>query len=536
MGSHCRWFTEKKLGFGLLKLRLRPPTGASAVGPTITAATRLHSFCSLPSSDPYDLPKLEPSNDADSVAKLLLHHHNPFHAMESSLQLHGISLSRDLLHQTLLRLKHNSKIALALFHYAKQLPNPPLTSASYNLLVDIVAKVRQYDVAWQLILEMESFGLAPTSTTFLILIRRLISAGLTRQAIRAFDDIETLVGTKTTSGDFHFLLDTLCKYGYVRVAAEVFNKRRNGFGPDVKMYTVLVYGWCKIGRIDMAERFLRDMVERGIEPNVVTYNVLLNGICRHASLHPEERFERTIRDAEKMFDEMRSRGIEPDVTSFSIVLHVYSRAHKPQLSLDKLKEMREKGICPTVATYTSVVKCLCSCGRLEDAEDLLYEMIGDGISPSAATYNCFFKEFRGRKDVEGALKLYRKMEEENLCMPSVHTYNVLVGMFLNLNRSEIVREIWNDMKESGTGPDLDSYTMLIHGLCEKQKWREACQFFVEMIEKGFLPQKITFETLYRGLIQADMLRTWRRLKKKLDQESITFGSEFQSYQLKPYRR
>jgi pentatricopeptide repeat protein len=138
--------------------------------------------------------------------------------------------------------------------------------------------------------------------------------------------------------------------------------------------------------------------------------------------------------------------------------------------------------------------------------------------------------------VDGALKLYKKMKEEGLCMPSIHTYNILVGMFLKLNRMEIVKGLWDDMSEYGEGPDLDSYTMLIHGLCEKQKWRQACQFFVEMIERGFLPRKVTFETLYRGLIQSDMLRTWRRLKKKLDEESITFASEFQNYHLKPYRR
>lgn len=286
----------------------------------------------------------------------------------------------------------------------------------------------------------------------------------------------------------------------------------------------------------MAERFLRDMINRGIEPNVVTYNVFLNGICRRASLHPEERFERTIMSAEAVFDEMWKRGIEPDVTSYSILLHVYSRAHKPQLSLDKLEMMRKKGISPTVATYTSVVKCLCSCGRIEDAEELLSEMVRNGVSPSAATYNCFFKEYGGRKDGDSALKLYMKLKQEGLCMPSMHTYNILVGMFLNLNRMEIVKELWNDMKESSTGPDLDSYTVLIHGLCEKQKWREGCECFVEMIEKGFLPQKVTFETLYKGLIQSDKLRTWRRLKKKLDQESITFGSEFKSYHLKPYKR
>lgn len=348
--------------------------------------------------------------------------------------------------------------------------------------------------------------------------------------------MEGFVENGATKDDFVYLLDTLCKYGYVKVATEIFNKRKLEFEPDAKMYTVLIYGWCKMHRVSMAERFLREMVDRGVEPNVVTYNVLLNGICRMSSLHPEERFEGTIRAADNVFDEMRYRGIEPDVTSYSIVLHVYSRAHKPELSLDKLKTMKDKGICPTVATYTSVMKCLCSCGRLEDAEDLLNEMVSSGVSPSATTYNCFFKEYKGRKDADNALNLYRKMKEDASCSPSMHTYNILVGMFAKLNKMEIVKEIWSDMGLSGAGPDLDSYTLLIHGLCEKKKWKEACQFFVEMIEKGFLPQKVTFETLYRGLIQADKLRTWRRLKKKLEEESITFGSEFEHYPFKPYKR
>ncbi|KAK7322451.1 hypothetical protein VNO77_25831 [Canavalia gladiata] len=475
-------------------------------------------------------------NDAELVSKILLEHHNPFHATESSLQLHGITLTPTLLFHTLLRLKHHSKIALSLFNYSKSLPNPPLTLSSYNLLIDIMAKVRQFDVAWQLIVEMDQRNLHPTPSTFLTLIRRLICAGLTRQAVRAFDDIDAF--SQTTPDDFCVLLDTLCKHGHVKLAVEVFNKNKRSqrFMPNAKMYTVLIYGWCKLGRVQMAQAFLKEMVELGIEPNVFTYNVLLNGVCRRVSLHPEERFERTIRNAEEVFDEMRRSGIEPDVTSFSIVLHVYSRAHKPQLSLDKLRLMKEKGICPNVVTYTSVIKCLCSCGRLEDAEDLLEEMVMTGVTPCAATYNCFFKEYRGRKDGKSALRLFKKMKDDGLCVPTSHTYGILIRMFLNLNMVGSVKEMWSDMKETGAGPDLDLYTVLIHGFCQSRNWREACHYFVEMIENGFLPQKVTFEILYRGLIQSDMLRTWRRLKKKLDEESITFGSEFQNYQLKPYRR
>ena len=38
---------------------------------------------------------------------------------------------------------------------------------------------------------------------------------------------------------------------------------------------------------------------------------------------------------------------------------------------------------------------------------------------------------------------------------------------MKLNRVEIVKEIWNDLCSSGSGLDLDSYTLMVHGLCEK---------------------------------------------------------------------
>lgn len=506
-----------------------------------TATTSAGDFDGFSEQTPTkpQLPAFQPSPDADLISELLLDHHNPFHAMESSLQLYGISLSSHLLHQTLLRLKHFSKIALSFFSWSiSQRHNPNFTpdTASFDLIIDILGRARQFDVAWQLIVELQTLNLTPNSSTFLVLIRRLIAAGLTRQAIRAFDDMPCFVESETSKDEFLYLLDTLCKYGYVRVAMEVFNRKMFNFEPCSKAYTVLIYGWCKINRVDMAEKLLREMGEKGIEPNVVTYNVLLNGICRRASLHPDDRFERVVRDADKVFDEMSERGIEPDVTSYSIVLHVYSRAHKPDLTLDKFKTMKERGISPSIATYTSLIKCLSSCARIEEADKLMDEMINNGVSPSAATYNCFFKEYGGRKDWESALNLYRRMRKDGACTPSIHTYHILLGMFLKLDKIEIVKEVWEDMKASAFGPDLDSYTILVHGLIEKHKWREACEFFVEMIEKGILPQKVTFETFYRGLIQDDKLRTWRRLQKRLEQESISFGSEFENLHLQPYKR
>ncbi|CAI0475248.1 unnamed protein product [Linum tenue] len=145
---------------------------------------------------------------------MLLHHHNPFHAMESCLQLNGISLTPSLLLHTLICLRHSSKIALSLFHYSLSLPSSPATSAAYNLMIDILAKVHQFDVCWQLTIQMwqqndEDSDSQPNFTTFSVLIRRQIAAGFTRQAIRAFDDMQGFIGS-VDSGHFYFLLDTSC--------------------------------------------------------------------------------------------------------------------------------------------------------------------------------------------------------------------------------------------------------------------------------------------------------------------------------------
>eukprot|EP01018_Ginkgo_biloba_P016244 Gb_41835 [translate_table: standard] len=479
---------------------------------------------------------IQDSKDADLIFRLLMEHHNPYHNMEAALQLNGIGLSSALVYQVLLRLKNASKVALGFFVWAKEQAGYQHSTNTYNIMIDILGKVRQFDVAWQLIMELSQRSQV-TVKSFAILIRRYIAANMTRQAVRAFDDMESFIERESNSEDFNMLLDTLCKYGFVKVATELFNKRKAQFPPDTKMYTILVYGWCKFEKPAMAKKFFNEMIGRGFDPSVVTYNILLNGICGKRKVYSEFRLNRMMRAAEKLLDQMKSRGCVPDVTTYSILMHALGRALKTDESFKLLTEMKENGCTPNIATYTSLVKCLCSTGRLNEAYKLLDEMAQNGVAPSAVTYNCFFKELGGRNNAVEALKLYQKMQEvSSSCKPTNHTYNILIGMFCRLNHMEVVFDLWNDMHQKGNGPDLDSYTLLIHNFCEKGMWSEACRFFVEMIEKGFLPQTVTFETLYRGLIQSDKVRSWRRLKTKLAEESEKFKEEYGGYHFKPYQR
>jgi len=47
--------------------------------------------------------------------------------------------------------------------------------------------------------------------------------------------------------------------------------------PDVFTYNVLLTAFCGEGRLDEAELFYKNMIEKGIEPNRSTFTTMING-------------------------------------------------------------------------------------------------------------------------------------------------------------------------------------------------------------------------------------------------------------------
>lgn len=209
------------------RFAMPPPVPAAGGSAARAAAVRLLCTATSPadtSSLPHllALPPVAPSPAADELVRLLLAHHNPFHPAESPLQLlsgGGVSLSGDLLVQLLLRLRGASKLALSLLHAARLHPcfasaRPP--ADAYDAVVDALGRARQFDAAWRVVVDASADG-AASPRTFAVLARRYVAAGMTRQSIRAFDDMEAFVGREPDAGEFATLLDTLCKYKYPKV-------------------------------------------------------------------------------------------------------------------------------------------------------------------------------------------------------------------------------------------------------------------------------------------------------------------------------
>jgi len=214
--------------------------------------------------------------------------------------------------------------------------------------------------------------------------------------------------------------------GNVERAEEIVEQmKKRGIHPDVKVYTSVLYGWCKRagkvrGAMERAEKLLSEM-EMGstrmndtisltgkqhhdsIKPNVITYTTVLSGLCR--SKENDIGFR-----AEAILERMERNCVEPDMVTYTSVLSCWSKVQSWKerdiaagRAVSILKEMERKyaaamyHVKPNLLTYSTAISAIGN--SLEPnvaylAENILRHMYAihnsnqiTGIKPTTATYN-----------------------------------------------------------------------------------------------------------------------------------------------------
>ncbi|RYR31155.1 hypothetical protein Ahy_B01g055945 [Arachis hypogaea] len=81
--------------------------------------------------------------------------------------------------------------------------------------------------------------------------------------------------------------------------------------PNSVTYNSIINGFCKNGKLLLAEEMLRKMVKIGIEPSVRTYATLIDGYARWGSLE----------EALRLCNVMVERGLVPNNVVYNSILH-----------------------------------------------------------------------------------------------------------------------------------------------------------------------------------------------------------------------
>ncbi|XP_059658063.1 pentatricopeptide repeat-containing protein At5g11310, mitochondrial [Cornus florida] len=470
--------------------------------------------CSPPpssSSQPPQNPNPNPNfsdNDFSTIRDLIKNPSlAPGPALETALDRTGIEPGSALLEAVFDHFDSSPKPLYSLFLWAEKQPGYRSSVTLFNSMINVLAKAREFDSAWSLLLDRLGVNEGPNMDTFVILIRRYARAGMPLPAFRTFEFACTLSSICCSDSKlslFEILLDSLCKERQVRVASEYFDKKRGSeqtWIPSVRVYNILLNGWFRSRKLKHAERLWLEMKKENVKPSVVTYGTLVEGYCRM----------RRVEMAIELVGEMKRDGIEPNAIVYNPIIDALAEAGRFKEASGMMERFSVLESGPTISTYNSLVKGFCKAGDLVGASKILKMMISRGFIPTPTTYNYFFRYFSKFGKIEEGMNLYTKMIESGYT-PDRLTYHLLIKMLCEQERLDIALQVSKEMRARGCDLDLASSTMLIHLLSERHRFEEAFGVFEDMIRRGIVPQYLTYQRMNDELKKQGMNEMVRKLR------------------------
>ncbi|KAJ9540290.1 hypothetical protein OSB04_026796 [Centaurea solstitialis] len=175
--------------------------------------------------------------------------------------------------------------------------------------------------------------------------------------------------------------------------------------PDHVTYTTVVSALVNVGAMDKARQVLTEMIRAGVQPNRVTYNILLKGYCQQLQLD-------RARDALK---EMADSGIEPDAVSYNTLIDGCILVDDSAGALVFFNEMRAKGIAPTKISYTTLMKAFSVSGQPKLANDVFDEMEKDPrVKVDLVAWNMLIEGYSRLGMLDPAKEMVERMKKKGV--------------------------------------------------------------------------------------------------------------------------
>ncbi|KAH0881241.1 hypothetical protein HID58_068635, partial [Brassica napus] len=289
--------------------------------------------------------------------------------------------------------------------------------------------------------------------------------------------------------------------------------------PDEVTYTTVVSAFVKAGLMDRARQVLAEMARMGVPANRITYNVLLKGYCKQLQIDKAEDLLREMAE---------DAGIEPDVVSYNIIIDGCILIDDSAGALSFFNEMRTRGIAPTKISYTTLMKAFAMSGQPKLANRVFDEMMRDPrVKVDLIAWNMLVEGYCRLGLIEDAKRVVSRMKENGF-HPNVATYGSLAnGVSLARKPGEALL-LWKEIKERCV-PDEGLLDMLADICVRAAFFKKALEIIACMEENGIPPNKTKFKKIYVEMHSrmftskhASQARVERRVERKRAAEAFKF--------------
>ncbi|KAF5206951.1 Pentatricopeptide repeat-containing protein [Thalictrum thalictroides] len=395
-------------------------------------------------------------------------------------------------------------------------------TAAYNAVLNACANIGNNKKFLQLFEEMSEFNAKADVLTYNIMIKLCARAGRKDLLVFVLEKIldEGIVPCITT---LHSLVAAYIGFNDVETAEKIVQAIREG-RQDL----------CKILRATNSEKpdATEDDVFKKLLPKSVTPNSY-EPLLLPKTYVPDSRMYTTlmkgymkvgrVSDVVRMLEAMRhqsDKASHPDHVTYTTVVSALVKVGAMDRARQVLAEMARVGVPANRITYNILLKGYCQQVQIEKAKELIHEMeIEAEIEPDVVSYNTLIDGCILVDDSAGALAYFNEMRARGIT-PSKVSYTTLMKAFALTGQPKLVNKVFDEMfKDPRVKVDLVAWNMLVEGYCRLGLVEEAKKVIQRMRENGFYPDVATYGSLANGIAVArkpgEALLLWNEIKERL---------------------
>ena len=234
-------------------------------------------------------------------------------------------------------------------------------------------------------------------------------------------------------------------------AEKLISELKNDLGSDnYQIFNTLIYGCCKLGRVQLGAKWFRMMLEHGVQPNVATFGMLMKLYQKSWN----------VEDAEFTFYQMRNLGIICQ-SAYSALITIYNRLNLYEKAEEVIGLMREDKVIPNLDNWLAMLNAYSQQGKLEEAELVLVSMQKAGFAPNIVAYNTLITGYGKASKMDAAQQLFTCIENVGL-EPDETTYRSMIEGWGRADNYKKAMRYYQKLKEFGYKPNSSNLYTLIN--------------------------------------------------------------------------
>ncbi|KAL5729475.1 hypothetical protein ACHQM5_002418 [Ranunculus cassubicifolius] len=322
--------------------------------------------------------------------------------------------------------------------------------------------------------------------------------------VRAFGLGESVHGQVMKSG-FESNMIVMCGFlgfysgvGRVGSARKVFDEMPER---DLVSWTTMISGYGRQNCKEEAFLLFDDMRRAGVEPNEVTVVSLLSACGSVDDLDRGKWIHSYVVDSK----------MEGDVVVGNALMNMYAKCG----SMDSALEVFHNMPMVNVVSWNILIGGFTQCGSPKEALRMFGEMEKSDVKPNEITLVHAFSACAELGDLEQG-KLLHAYIVENKTNDSIIIGNALINMYSKCGDLEEAACVFRGMHDR----DIFSWTTLVVGYVQGNKFKEALTLFQEMQLSGVRLNHVTLASLLSACAQLGLLDQGKQIHAYIDEHMV----------------